>query len=188
MKSRPLCHLLRRPLSLLTGCRIDDVPRRRGAHTPAKVVRGRVVNFVVAVIDDVAIGSAIGATGNVATIFIISTKFYSNRKRDLGGGLANLVELPVESVFWCWSEADSGVTVSPPPSLLPLPGKVEDLLSWISNSEPLGLLQGDLGGITNLGGWEVVVVQVVVLFIFYALGWVSNRKKKWWEEVRIEAG
>jgi len=96
--------------------------------------------------------------------------------------LANLVELPVDSVCWCRSEADSEADSEvPPPSLTPVPGKVEDLLSWISNSEPLGLLQGDLGGITNLWDWEVR--EVVVSLIFYALGWASKRKKRWWEKL-----
>ena len=69
------------------------------------------------------------------------------RKRDLGGGLANLVELLVDSVCGHRSEADWGGSVS----LLSVPWR--DLLSWISNSEPLGLLHEDLGGVTNPRDW-----------------------------------
>ena len=56
-------------LGLRIGCGVDDVPRRRGAHAPTKVVRGRVVNgVVVIVIGGVVIGSVIVATVNVATV------------------------------------------------------------------------------------------------------------------------
>lgn len=69
------------------------------------------------------------------------------RKRDLGGGLTNPV--PAEPFCWprsefCWPRSEDG----PPVSSMVLPGPEkaffcpEDLLSWISNSEPLGLCKG----------------------------------------------